>query len=142
MVVTRGLLQSTPGSRARIVGTPNDACGVPEQGFREPDDKGVPHVSCTTNDTGNLHAVFVVSAPRVPPVGGVFSVGGFARKLRLNGSASQIQPTRQFFSFSLFFFLFDVLFFPFIFEFPILNSNFCGKFVLRSNMQFEHTIMV
>jgi hypothetical protein len=37
------------------------------------------------------------------------------------------------FSFS---FTFSVLFSLFIFEFQISNSNFCGKFILRSNMKF------
>jgi hypothetical protein len=64
---------------------------------------GVPRVSCTTDDTVNLRAVFAVYGPRVPPVGDAFSVGGFARKLCLTRPASRIQPTRRFFSFSLIF---------------------------------------
>ena len=44
------------------------------------------------------------------------------------------------FPFFVFILFFYVMFFFFYFWIPISNSNFCGKFVLRSNMQFEYSI--
>jgi hypothetical protein len=130
MVVTRGLLELVPRSRARIAGTPNRVHGVPERGFRDRDDKWVPQVNCTSDGIGNLRAVFAMTAPRVPQVGDVFSVGGFARKLRLIGPASRIQPKRRFFSHFLYLFPFSISF-SFHFWIPNLNSTFCGKFCMQ-----------
>jgi hypothetical protein len=89
---------------------PNGARGTPERGFRDRDDKGVARVSCSSDSTGNLRAVFAVTSPRIPPVGDIFSVGGFARKLRLTRTASWIHPKRQFFSHFLFLFRFSISF--------------------------------
>jgi hypothetical protein len=56
--------------------------------------------------------------------------GGLSWPRDVDGPAGWFLAQSRFLSFFLFFF-FSVLFFLFIFEFPISNSNVCGKFVLK-----------